>query len=403
MTTSKKNIAIIIPTFDIGGVSAVAINLMKNLDDSKFNKFFILYDGSINDYEINTKIIDLRTPTERSFFKKISIQFKRYFRLKKAKIDNKIDISISFKDNTNLTNIFTRKNDKVIITVHTNPSKDYSKLHGKIYKILINLFFKKSDKIVVVSEGIKTDLVDNYHIDKKNIQVIYNFIDTKYIQQMNLEPIEEKYDHLFDQDKTIINVGRLSRAKGQWHLIRAFSKVLEQISNSKLLIIGDGDYSSYLNELITKLNLKNSVFLLGYQKNPFNYMKHSDLFVLSSIYEGFGLVLIEAMACGLPVISTNCRSGPEEIIADIYSDRTIADAVKEKYGILIPTPDGKEYKYSKPLTEEENILADEIILVLKNKELKNKYIAQSELRTKDFSSDNIIPQWEKLFEEIYKG
>ena len=403
MTALKKNIAFIIPTLDIGGVSAVAIGLMKNLDDSKFNKFFILYDGSINDYGIDTKIIDLKTPTERSFFKKILIQFQRYFRLKKAKIDNKIDISISFKDNTNLTNLFTRRNDKVILTVHTNPSKDYSSLHGRIYKFLISHFFKKSDKIVVVSEGIKRDLEDNYHIDKNNIQVIYNFIDKDKIKELAKESVEEKYDPLFGQGKTIINVGRLSRAKGQWHLIRAFSKVLKKINGTKLLIVGDGNYDQYLKSLVTGLGIESSVSLLGYQDNPFKYMKHSDLFVLSSIYEGFGLVLVEAMACGLPVISTNCKSGPEEIIADIYSDRTSSETLKEKYGILTPTPDGKEYEHDKLLTAEENILADEIIIMLQNNEESNKYAEQSRLRTKEFSSENIVPQWEKLFEDIYKG
>ena len=95
-------------------------------------------------------------------------------------------------------------------------------------------------------------------------------------------------------------MGRLTRPKGQWHLIRALSYVKKEIEDVKLLILGQGELKGYLKELVDKLDLRNNVEFLGYQRNPFKYIASSDLFVFSSLYEGFGNVLVEAMACGVP-------------------------------------------------------------------------------------------------------
>jgi len=390
LTDQKINIAFILPALDRGGVSSAAVSLINKLDATSFNKFLILYDGTINDYKPECEIIDLETPMRESKVLKIISQIKRYSRLKKIKKEKKIDISISFKDNPNLTSLFSKQNDRIIMTVHTTPSIDYKGIKGKIYKYLIGKYFERADRIVTVSEGIKNDLILNYGLNKDKIQTIYNFVDTEMINTLALEPLEGEFKALFGDGQTVITVGRLSEAKGQQHMIRAFGSVVKNVPDAKLIIVGDGDRRNYLKGLVLDLELSDRVFIIGSRDNPYKYMKNSDIFVLSSIYEGFGIVIIEAMACGLPVISTDCKSGPAEIITS-------------KNGVLVPVPDGKMYSASEQLTDEEKNLAAEIIQLLRDKNKQERIKELSLLRAADFSVESIIPQWEILIKELIKG
>jgi glycosyltransferase involved in cell wall biosynthesis len=124
----------------------------------------------------------------------------------------------------------------------------------------------------------------------------------------------------------ILGVGRLTVQKDFPTLIRAFARV-RQKRNARLLILGEGELRSELNALVAELGLQADVALPGFVENPFVFMRHASLFVLSSAWEGFGNVLVEAMACGMPVVSTDCPSGPAEILQN------------GKWGRLVPVGD----------------------------------------------------------------
>ena len=120
-------------------------------------------------------------------------------------------------------------------------------------------------------------------------------------------------------------------------LIRAFSKVAEKNENINLAILGQGELKEDLEKLVAEYNLQDRVFLLGFQSNPFKYVSKSSVFVLSSLFEGLGNVVLEALACNVPIISTDCKSGPREILAPGTSlDKKIESAETNEYGILIP-------------------------------------------------------------------
>lgn len=390
----KINIAIILPSLDKGGVSSAALNLINYLNEELYNKFIVLYDGNICDYKINFKIIDLKSPKTNFIFSKLITQYQRYSRLKKFKTENNIDISISLKDNPNITNFFAKCNDKIIMTVHTTPSRDYKGLHGRFYRYLIGRYFNKADKVVTVSAGIKNDLIKNYNVQPCKIQTIYNFIDVNHIKKLAEEPIENDLKILFQGERTAITIGRLETPKGHWHLIRAFKIVINDLPDSKLVIVGDGSLKLYLSELVKNLEMTKNIFLIGNRDNPYKYLKSSELFVLSSLYEGFGIVLIEAMACGLPVLSTDCASGPSEILLDEHS---------ELCGVLVSVPDGKKYSAGDPFTLEERVMAREIIKMITNKTESNKFRELSLKRAEAFSSKNIILNWDNLIYELMKG
>ena len=174
--------------------------------------------------------------------------------------------------------------------------------------------------------------------------------------------------------KTIVSMGRLDYLKGFDILINAFSEVGRHNSNWQLLIIGDGPLKEELKLLTLKLDIQSKVKFLGNLRNPFTYLKKSDLFVLSSRSECFGNVIIEAMACGLPVISTYCL-GPTEIIT---------------HGV-----DGI-------LTEGDNVnsLSDAMSDLIGNKNKRNNIKKNAIKRANQFRVNKIIPQWEDLLKEV---
>jgi glycosyltransferase involved in cell wall biosynthesis len=210
-----------------------------------------------------------------------------------------------------------------------------------------------------------------------------------------LEEIENRYRHIFEK-RVIVNVGRLVQAKGQWHLIRAFSDVIKKIPELNLIIIGEGELESYLKELIIEMGLEKNVFLLGYQKNPFKFIAKSQLFAMSSLYEGFPVTLVEAAACKIPVLSTNCRSGPSEIFGCRDEEKFSTKVVRTECGILTPVFDGKKRTAGKPLTDEELIFSDEMNRMLDNLEFSRLMADNLYERSKKFGRDKILQTWNDI-------
>ena len=155
---------------------------------------------------------------------------------------------------------------------------------------------------------------------------------------------------------------------------------------------------SYLKELSNDFNISKDVYFLGFQKNPFKYISRSKVFVLSSFHEGFPNALAEAMACGIPVLSTDCLSGPREILAPKEFDVQNIDYKinKNRFGVLLPVCDGNIYEASNSITNEEQQMADAIIRILRDNELWGFFSNQSLKRIQDFDINNIINEWESI-------
>lgn len=190
---------------------------------------------------------------------------------------------------------------------------------------LVRLFYPKADEIVAVSQGVADDLAAAVKINRRKIKVIYNPVinDTLFIKANRL-PLHPWFtnNHL----PIVIAIGRLTKQKDFPTLIEAFHSVIDNI-DARLIILGEGEDRESLIHRIHALNLQERVSLPGFVENPYAFLSHSTVFVLSSRWEGLPTVLVEAMACGIPVISTDCPSGPREILKD------------GKYGRLIPVGD----------------------------------------------------------------
>ena len=242
---------------------------------------------------------------------------------------NNIDTVVSFLYRPNYINILAKLfggKHATIINIRSTTSRYLNEgLLGKVNLFLIKKLFDKADLIISNSKGVDEDLKSLIHITTKT-KVIYNPIDMQYINSK--KDICEDIEFSFQNDtKYIISVGRLIPLKRNKDLIDTFFNLQKDDQHLELIFLGDGILKDELMTYCDELHIGNKVHFLGNVSNPFYYLNRSDLFVLNSEIEGFPNVLVEAMACGLPVISSDCKSGPREILED------------EKYGWLYPVGD----------------------------------------------------------------
>lgn len=350
-----KKIMLIVPSLIRGGTERIVSVISKEFS-KHYQVFVVIYHGPL-EYEIEGKLININTPTG-PLSQKIKNIFIRVRKLKKIVREISPDYIVSFMGN--LQPILTL--NPIIVSIHIDPC-----VFPVYRKFLLNTIYRFANvkKIVTVSKGIEKKLNNNFQL--RNTKTIYNPIDLKLIKQKLLvnRPIDSDY---------ILAVGRLTRQKGFDVLIKAFSR--SNFRNKiKLIILGEGKERKSLERLIDKLNLKEQVLLCGKVDNPFIYMKYAKFFVLSSRFEGFGIVIIEALACGVPVIATDCESGPSEIIEN------------EKNGLLIPV-------------EDEKALKEAMERLFHDKELHMKLKINARRSVKKYDIKNIVQDWIKLFEDM---
>ncbi len=299
--------------------------------------------------------------------------------------------------------LFRIKNIDIICRVGTQFKEELASERFWLYRVksklvdwMIGWLYKKAFLVSPVSEHLKKFLLEEYGVLSENIVVMHNPRDENNIIKLSRE--EVKAGELFSNCITIITCGRLTLQKAQWHLIRAFSVVRQKIP-CRLLILGDGELKDYLKKLSKDLGLENDMLFLGHQENPYKYFSKADVFVLSSFWEGFPNVLLEAMICGLPVVSSDCPSGPREILAPNTDLNYRTDKVEHaKYGILLPVPDKDFYDAKASATKEESALALAILEMLEDNKLRLKYKEKAISRARDFSIEKVIDSWTQLIE-----
>lgn len=411
----KKNVLLLVNQLHTGGAQKVIANLSINLSDIYQVSLLIYNDLDQIAFNYGGNLIKLDLPysdnTHQNSFPKRLIRFISLIRkLRKVKREHEIDVCISFMEASNFINILSHRNEKVIISVRsflTHEFNDEPRL--KIFRPVIKKLYNRAAHIVVPSLLMKHDLVTNFNADQNKVSVIYNFTDKNLVQQLKNESVPASLEAVMSRNDIIINVGRITTAKAQWLLMPVMARVKADRQNVKLLILGEGPLEEKLLETARKENLKvykythntdndnldqYDVLLWGFNKNPFPFLSRSDLFIKSSVYEGFPNVIIEAMTCGLPVIASDCASGPREILSpgsDIQF--TTPEVEFADYGILVPVANttGDNESYTAATT-------GVVLELLNNKETRDRYSKQSLQRAMDFEKDKILAQWINLID-----
>lgn len=284
-------------------------------------------------------------------------------------INPDIVISTGTSEKNFLPQIHANSNPAFIREIHS--TKNYRRLSArntfdKTLAILgeyvdYSIFIKRYDKIVVLTEE---DKINNWKNHSKVI-VIPNPLTSICTKESTLE------------EKTVIAVGRLEYPKNFQSLIKAWTHVAKKHPDWKLEIWGEGSKRVELENLIAKLNLKKHVFLKGYTYDIQSQMLKASIFALSSIFEGFGLVIVEAMSCGLPVVSYACPCGPKDIITE------------GEDGILVQVND-------------ESTLTNKMNLLIENENLRKQMSQNALEKSKSYNTNVIISQWIKLFNSLTK-
>ena len=217
------------------------------------------------------------------------------------------------------TRVFVR------VSVNISRKKRTTRWKKVLERLVISRVYPLADGIITVSDGVAEDLVTYAGIPRHRIKVIYNPVVSEQLLQAAEQPVHHRF-FAEGQSPVILGVGRLVEQKDFSTLIKAFNILRKKIL-SRLIILGDGEERPALEEMIRSFGLQGLVDLPGFDTNPFAFMKKASVFVLSSKWEGLPGVLIQALACGCPVVSTDCLSGPSEILKD------------GEYGYLVPVGD----------------------------------------------------------------
>lgn len=299
-------------------------------------------------------------------------------------------VLLALDEYTHLLALFARKisraQTKIFLRVGNMFSELFTRYQGwknKTIPFFVRKFYKYADGIVANSLGVRDDVIKVTGIDKNKVSVIYNPKNLEFIRARSQEEVE----HVWFARKTlpiVIAVGRLRVQKNFSILIRAFARVIQE-TPARLIIAGGGREEERLRALIRELSLDDSVSLTGYKDNPHAYMRGADIFVSASTWEGLPNAVIEALVCGLPIIASDCSSGPREILAPDtdYHFRLKSGIEYAKYGVLFAVND-------------EDALVEAMTKLLGDTALCREYASRTSERIKEFDSRKILDDYARV-------
>jgi glycosyltransferase involved in cell wall biosynthesis len=394
-------ILFVIPSLAKGGQEKAGMLLCNFL--TRYHEVIVVCfeEKNIADFDYQCEVIRIKIGTGNNFFKKALRGVKRIRSLKKLKKKIAPDVSIAFGNTAIILNSLTGSKEKKIASIRQSFSGfiNDNSFTIKIHKALYRRALQRSQRIVPVNKEINKELKLYYGI--QNDTFINNGYDIEKIKEMSREEVL-----LFNQSKLwIIHSGRFDLSKGHWHLIKIFTELKKEFPKATLLLLGATDSSgegasifdfckAYLKENNLSWSDKEfqmvDVIFLGHQMNPFKFISKSDLFIFPSIWEGFPNALVEAMACGLPVVATDCKTGPRDILIDKKTG--------EEFGLLLPEFNDKfDPQMTRP-NKADLYFAEQVKNLLKNEGKLKHFRSQSIKRASFFSISEMWKKWLKVIE-----
>ena len=319
----RKRIAIFIPTFAGGGAESAMVTLAQALSEKGYFVDFIVKKAAgelVTRVPSGVNIIDFHVPAMKHTLSKLVKYINNH--------DPSVIISALELPNvvSVLARILAKSKPKIIISIHGIISKQNPIYHKWFDRMIFKLLYPKADHIVSVSNSCAQDAVQYLNLRQSKISVIYNPV----INNEFFKKSREQQKFLYQETrnfKKILSIGRLEDVKDHQSLLLAFKEIQKKYF-SKLIILGEGSAREKISQCLDEMSLGNDVIMPGFIDNPLPIIKEADVLVNASKHESFSIVIVEALACHCPVVSTAC-GGPEEILAN------------GKYGHLVPIGDHK--------------------------------------------------------------
>lgn len=364
-----KKIALFLPDLEGGGAQRIVLTLAKGFVARGIEVDLVLIKAEgpfLPDVPENINLINLLdTSNSRSLLGALAAVYKlmRYLRHEHP------DFLISSMSRPNILASIAKflSNTKVQLILR----EDNTELNVSDFPTRLGMrwFYHRANGCIAVSKGVKQDLMKVFSVPCEKIYTAYNPVDIHQVALMSKEEVKHPWFQSEDVP-IVVGVGRLVKQKDFFTLIRAFAVVRTE-RKLKLVILGEGPLRVELEKLVYDLNIKNDVWMPGFVSNPYAYMKRSDVFALSSKWEGLGVVIIEAIALGMQVVSTDCHSGPAEILDN------------GRYGKLVPVGDV-------------NALANAVLDAFDESVEKTALYDRAE----EFSPEKLVPQYLNILSSI---
>ena len=406
---NKVKVLLLITNLGMGGAQRVFHDLSVALGNyADVNEAVFDINELPNYFKSGHPLYSLGVRGKKNLLFKVINFFKRPVRLKRIVDNLKTDICISHLDGANWINVLSGTRAKKILVVHGTVLHDYEQSRFRLWlrkNILIPYLYNRAEVTIAVSEGIRYELQNSCKV--KNAIVIPNFFDNQLIKQKASEPLPQEEEKLFSLHKVLINSGRFHESKNQAALIDVFKHIKGSEVDAKLVLIGDGELR---DDLVSKakatglrcyfiwdkenqFSLDYDIYFLGYKINPFQYLSKSYLFLFPSGWEGFPLALCEAMIAGVPVLCSDCPTGPREILAPgtFNNKYQLREAEITNSGILLPTLDKREFKEQ---------WVNTCLKLLRDQDLRNKLIEGAQQRMQSFDKAVVTSKWQHLIEEL---
>lgn len=365
----RQGIALFVPSLQFGGAERSTVDLANAFAREGLPTYLLVCDsnGAYRErVEPSVALTDLQSGRILHSILPLT-QFLRSYRPA---------VLISALDHANIVSLIATKlacvPTKTVVTLRVAISKAHVDSAGRKNQVspsLMHLMYPRASAVIAVSKGVADDYATTIGIPRKMVQVIYNPVVTEKTIRAAQAPLSHPW-FCPGEPPVILSVGRLTAIKDFPNLLHAFALVRRK-QRCRLLILGDGELREELEELGRCLELGDDLAMPGFADNPYAYMARAAVYVLSSAVEGLPGALIEAIACGTPVVATDCPSGPREILAD------------GRYGPLVPIRDS-------------TALANAIELVLRHPQ--DSYMLRE--RAKEFSEEHALAQYQALLRQL---
>lgn len=394
----KKKLMLICPMLHQGGFERVCVTTAR-LMEPYFDVAIVIFNSANIAYDIEgLNIIDIHLGVRKGKVKKILTILKRSMKVRALKKKMQTDIAYSFGPSANMVNVFSKTGkEKVWLGLRNYTDVEES--------VKIRIFTRLADLIICCSKTIEKELEAKFGYRKT--ATLYNLYDVNAIrkQAMAKEPVLPwgEYDSQGRKIRCMVSMGRDDDMKGFWHMIKVFYLVHNKKPEVRLILMGAGSFAHY-RKLTEDMGIADAVFFAGMQREPYQYLKKGEIYLLTSLNEGFPNALVEGMALGLAPVSTNCMTGPAEILLEDGDASALGGpekggkipAIYGEYGILVPVMEKERDLDPSHILAEERNMADIVLDLLANDEKLKNYQKAAADRARKFTFESYVEQFLKL-------